>query len=193
VETKQDLPVLPFASAAEWETWLAANHGSTRGLWLKLAKASTGIPSLTYLEALDGALCYGWIDGQKAPYDERYWLQKFTPRRKASRWSQINRDKVAALECQGRMKPPGIAQVDAAKADGRWDAAYASQSTITVPEDLQRELDADPALAASFAALDRVNRYAILYRLHDARRPETRARRFAQYMERLRQGKKIHP
>jgi uncharacterized protein YdeI (YjbR/CyaY-like superfamily) len=193
VETKQDLPVLPFASPTEWEAWLQANHCSTRGLWLKIAKGASGLPTVTHQEALDGALCYGWIDGQRATYDEHYFLQKFTPRRKASRWSQINRDKVNELIRQGRMQPAGIAQVEAAKADGRWDAAYAPQSKLGVPEDLQRELDADPAAAAFFATLRGANRYAILYRLHDAKRPETRARRLAQFIALLRQGEKIYP
>lgn len=193
METKQGLPVIPFATQQEWETWLEAHHGTSKGLWLKLAKQATGIPSPTYDQALEGALCYGWIDGQKAPYDDRYWLQRFTPRTKLSKWSRINRDKVTALIKQGRMQPAGRAQVEAAQQDGRWDAAYEGQRTIDVPADLQAELDRDPTIAAFFAGLSSRNRYAILYRLQDAKKPDTRARRLEQFGTMLKEGRKPYP
>lgn len=192
-ETKQGLPILPFASVADWEAWLAEHHQSAPGVWIKYAKKGTGIPSVELGEALDVALCYGWIDGQRNSIDGTYYAQKYTPRRPKSKWSAINREKVAALIAQGRMQPAGLAAIDAAKADGRWDAAYASPSRIAVPPDLQAELEADPAAAAFFATLTSQNRYAILYRLHDAKRPETRARRLAQFMEMLRRGEKLYP
>jgi uncharacterized protein YdeI (YjbR/CyaY-like superfamily) len=193
VETKQGLLVLSFGRAEEWEDWLEANHAIVTGLWLKIAKKESGITSISYQEALDAALCYGWIDGQKAPYDDRFWLQRFTPRSKKSKWSRINRDKVLELERQGRMKTAGMTQVEAARADGRWADAYEPQSMMTVPEDLRRELDADPEAAAFFAILDRTNRYAILYRLRDAKRPDTRTRRLEQFVQLLREGRKLYP
>jgi uncharacterized protein YdeI (YjbR/CyaY-like superfamily) len=192
-ETKQDLPVIPFVSQREWEAWLEVNHATSKGLWLKIAKQALGIESLNYDQALEGALCYGWIDGQKAPYDVRYWLQRFTPRTKKSKWSRINRDKVTALIKQGRMQPAGLAQVEAAQRDGRWEAAYEGQRTIDVPADLQAELDKDSAVAAFFAVLSSRNRYAILYRLHDAKKPETRARRLEQFVTMLKEGRKPYP
>ncbi len=193
LETKQDLPVLPFASQREWEAWLEANHATAKGLWLKIAKRESGIDSVTYDEAVESALCFGWIDGQKAPYDERFWLQRFTPRGRKSKWSRINRDKATALLAQGRMKPAGRAQVEAAQQDGRWEAAYAAQSEMAVPDDLQAELDKDPAAAAFFASLSSRNRYAILYRLQDAKKPETRARRLEQFVTMLKEGRKVYP
>jgi uncharacterized protein YdeI (YjbR/CyaY-like superfamily) len=193
VEPKDGLPVGAFASPAEWEAWLAEHHASSRGLWVKIAKKETGIPTVTYAQALEGALCYGWIDGQKGALDERFWLQRFTPRGARSRWSRINRDKVGQLIEQGRMRPAGLAQVEQARADGRWDAAYDSPARATVPEDLQRELDRNPAASAFFASLDRINRYAILYRLQDSRSPEARARRLEQFVAMLSEGRKIYP
>ena len=193
MESKQGLPVLPFASQQEWEAWLEANHATAQGLWLKLAKRESGIDSVTYEEAVEGALCYGWIDGLKVAYDDRFWLQRFTPRRPKSRWSRINRDKATALLAQGRMKPAGRAQVEAAQRDGRWEAAYEAQSTMAVPEDLQAELDKDPAAAAFFESLSSRNRYAILYRLADAKKSETRARRLEQFVAMLQEGRKVYP
>ncbi|CAA9412120.1 MAG: hypothetical protein AVDCRST_MAG64-2429 [uncultured Phycisphaerae bacterium] len=189
----QDLPVTAFPTPAAWEAWLATHHASSPGLWLKFAKKDSGIDSVTYPEALDGALCYGWIDGQVKRLDETYYLQRYTPRGPRSKWSKINRGKVAALTAAGRMKPAGLRQVDAAKADGRWDAAYDSPKTATVPDDLRRALDADPRAAAFFAALDGRNRYAILYQLQDARRPDTRARRIAKFVAMLAKGEKLYP
>jgi uncharacterized protein YdeI (YjbR/CyaY-like superfamily) len=190
---KGGLPIIAFASPAEWEAWLAANHDRSRGLWVKFAKKEAGVATVTYAQALDGALCYGWIDGQKGALDERYWLQRFTPRGPRSKWSRINRDNVERMIEQGRMRPAGLAQVERARADGRWEAAYDSQSRATVPADLQRELDRNPAASAFFAGLDRVNRYAILYRLQEARRLETRARRLEQFVAMLSEGRKVYP
>jgi uncharacterized protein YdeI (YjbR/CyaY-like superfamily) len=186
------LPVLPFESADAWEAWLDAHHGESPGVWLQIAKKASGIPTVTYAEALEVALCYGWIDGQKSGYDADYFLQRFTPRRSRSKWSKINVDKVAELTMAGRMRPAGVAQVEAAKADGRWDAAYGGMATTTVPDDLQAALDANPAAADFFAGISRTNRYAVLYRVHDARRPDTRARRIAMIVEMLAEGRTFH-
>jgi uncharacterized protein YdeI (YjbR/CyaY-like superfamily) len=188
-----DLPTLTFASQADWETWLAAQHAVARGVWIKLAKKATGIPSITHAEALECALCYGWIDGQRASFDDAYFLQKFTPRRPRSGWSRVNVEKVTALIADGRMRPAGLREVERAKADGRWGAAYDSQSTIAVPEDLQRELDANPDAQAFFNTLDSRNRYAILYRLQTAKKAETRAARIQKFVAMLAQGQKIYP
>lgn len=187
------LPIIQFASQREWEDWLGENHAASKGVWLKIAKKDAGIDTVFYPEAVDSALCYGWIDGQKGSFDERFWLQRFTPRGRKSKWSRVNRDKATELRKQGRMKPAGLAQVELARQDGRWDAAYEPQSSATVPEDLQRELDKNPAARAFFAGLDSTNRYAILYRLQDAKKPETRARRIETYIAMLNEGKKIHP
>jgi uncharacterized protein YdeI (YjbR/CyaY-like superfamily) len=193
MDSKQGLPIIPFASRQAWADWLAQHHVTSTGLWLKIARKGVDVDTVTYPEALDVALCYGWIDGQKAAFDEQFWLQRFTPRGPRSTWSQVNRDKVADLVKQGRMQPAGLAQVEQAKRDGRWDAAYASARTITVPDDLQTLLDQHPSARAFFATLDSANRYAILYRLQAAKKPETRARRLAQYVAMLDEGKKLHP
>jgi uncharacterized protein YdeI (YjbR/CyaY-like superfamily) len=192
VPPDDDFPQLPFASDAEWEAWLAEHHEGSNGVWIKMAKKSSGITSVAYPEVLDTAICFGWIDGRREALDDRYFLQRFTPRRARSRWSKINREKAEALVACGRMRPAGLAEVERAKADGRWDAAYEGQASIAVPDDLQRELDARPAAAAFFAQLSSQNRYAILYRLHDAKRPETRARRLAQFVAMLEAGETIH-
>jgi uncharacterized protein YdeI (YjbR/CyaY-like superfamily) len=188
-----ELPILPFASGDEWDAWLAENHAGSNGLWVKIAKKASGIPTVAYPEVLDIALSYGWIDGQRNAFNETWFLQKFTPRRARSRWSRINRDKATALIESGRMKAAGLREVERAQADGRWDAAYESQRSIAVPDDLARELDADPAAREFFDGLDSQNRYAILYRLQDAKRPATRARRLAQFVEMLKEGRKLHP
>jgi uncharacterized protein YdeI (YjbR/CyaY-like superfamily) len=190
--TADELPVLRCPDAAAFEAWMEAQHAVAPGVWLEFAKKGTGIPTVTYDEALDIALCFGWIDGQAKSVDETWYRQRFTPRRKRSKWSLRNVEKAAALIEAGRMRPAGLAEVERAKADGRWDAAYPSPSRIEVPPDLQAELDADPQAAEFFATLSGQNRYAILYRLHDAKRPETRARRLAQFMEQLRRGETIH-
>jgi uncharacterized protein YdeI (YjbR/CyaY-like superfamily) len=187
-----DLPTLAFASADDWDAWLAEYHGSSDGLWIKIAKKASGIPTVAYPEVLDVAISYGWIDGQRRALDDTWFLQKFTPRRARSRWSKINRDRALALIDAGRMKPAGHREVERARADGRWDAAYASPRNITVPDDLRKELDADPRARAFFEGLDSQNRYAILYRLQDAKRPETRARRLAQFVAMLKERKTIH-
>jgi uncharacterized protein YdeI (YjbR/CyaY-like superfamily) len=175
-----EAPPIGFASQAAWEEWLEANHAESLGVWLKIAKKASGIETVTHAEALEIALCFGWIDGQRKVLDETHFLQRFTPRTRKSTWSRINRESAERLIVAGRMRPAGLAAVEAARADGRWETAYEPQSTATVPEDLQRELDARPRAAAFFAALDSRNRYAILYRLEDAKKPETRARRLEQ-------------
>jgi uncharacterized protein YdeI (YjbR/CyaY-like superfamily) len=192
VSADDGLPTIPFASAAEWEAWLEANHASAAGVWIKMAKKDTGIESVRYPEVLESALCFGWIDGRREALDERYFLQRYTPRRARSRWSRINREKAQLLIEEGRMRPSGLAEVERAQDDGRWAAAYAGQKSITVPDDLQRELDARPQAKAFFAGLNSQNRYAILYRLQDAKKPETRARRLAQFVAMLEAGETIY-
>ena len=187
------LPTLPFATQQDWEAWLDTHHADTAGVWLKLAKAGAGVPSITYAQALEVALCYGWIDGQKASFDEQYWLQKFTPRRSKSVWSQVNCAKATELIAAGRMREAGLRQVEVARADGRWDAAYAGQRTIEIPPDFQAELDAHPAAQAFFATLNSANRYAFLWRIHTAKKPETRAARIRQFIEMLERGEQLHP
>ncbi|HEY4427781.1 MAG TPA: YdeI/OmpD-associated family protein [Solirubrobacteraceae bacterium] len=157
-----------------------------------IAKKGSTVQSITYAEAIEVALCFGWIDGQKARHDDQYWLQRFTPRSTRSRWSEINREKVELLTSARRMRAAGLAEVQRAKADGRWDAAYKGQRTASIPEDLQRELDRDQDASAAFAELDARNRYSIIWRINDAKRPETRHRRIAQYVEMLRRGERIH-
>jgi uncharacterized protein YdeI (YjbR/CyaY-like superfamily) len=187
-----DLPTLLFATAADLEAWLEENFDKSDGLWLKIAKKGALEPSVTYAEALGLALCFGWIDSQKRGYDEEHFLQRFTPRRPRGRWSRINRDKAEELIAAGAMRPAGLAEVDAAKADGRWEAAYEGQRTAKVPDDLQRELDANEAAREFFASLDGANRYAIVYRLNEAKKPETRERRLRKFVAMLERGEKIH-
>ena len=193
METKNGLPILPFASQEDWEKWLDEHHRTSKGLWLKIAKKGSGIDSVDYAEALDVALCHGWIDGQKGAFDDTFWLQKFTPRGPRSKWSKINVDKALALIESGRMKPAGLAEIEKARSDGRWEQAYDSQSRATVPEDLQRELDRNPEAAEFFATLNSVNRYAVLYRIHEAKKPETRARRIEKFIAMLNRKEKLHP
>jgi uncharacterized protein YdeI (YjbR/CyaY-like superfamily) len=188
-----DIPTLAFENQREWETWLDAHHADTPAVWLRFAKKESGAVSITYAEAVEGALCYGWIDGQAAPVDDRYWRQRFTPRRAKSVWSRVNREKATALIAAGRMRPAGLWQVEQARADGRWDAAYDGQRAMAVPDDLQRALDAQPEAAARFATLDSRNRYAVLYRIHTAKKPETRAARIEKYVAMLADGRKIYP
>jgi uncharacterized protein YdeI (YjbR/CyaY-like superfamily) len=187
-----ELPVVAFPSRAEWEAWLSEAHESSPGVWLKFAKKASGIESVYYPEALEVALSYGWIDGQTAKVDDDYYLQRFTPRTKRSKWSKINCEKAEQLIADGAMQPAGLRAVEAARADGRWDAAYDSPKTATVPEDLQRELDRNERARAFFATLDSQNRYAILYRIQDCKGPETRARRIAQFVAMLEAGEKVH-
>ncbi len=193
VTVKPELLILPFASREAWEVWLAEEHATSDGLWLKIAKKGSGIETVTFAEALDVALCYGWIDSQRAGFDGRFFLQWFTPRKPRSKWSQVNREKVAGLIEAGRMRPAGLREVERAKADGRWDAAYEPQSAATVPDDLRLELEGNEGAREFFETLDKANRYAILFRIQDAKKPETRARRIAKYIEMLAEGKKLHP
>jgi uncharacterized protein YdeI (YjbR/CyaY-like superfamily) len=186
-----DLPILLFADAAGLEAWLEEN-GAEGGLWLKIAKKGSGARSVDYAEALEVALCFGWIDSQKRGFDERFFLQRFTPRRPRGRWSRINREKAEALIEAGRMRPAGAAEIAAAKADGRWAAAYEGQRTAKVPDDLRRELDARPAAREFFDELNSANRYAIVYRLNDAKKPETRERRLRKFVAMLERGERIH-
>ena len=185
--------MIPFASSEAWEAWLEENHATSDGLRIMLAKKGSGLETVSVAEAIEVALCYGWIDSQAEGFDERYWLLRFTPRRPRSKWSKRNRDKATRLIQEGRMKPAGLREVERAMSDGRWDAAYDSPSTATVPEDLQRELDRNEEAKNFFATLDSQNRYAILYRIQDAKKPETRARRIEKYITMLREGRKLHP
>ena len=193
MSAKPDAPIIAFASQDAWRDWLDEHQADQGGLWLKLAKAASGIATVTYAEALDVALCYGWIDGQKRPFDGDYWLQRFTPRRPRSKWSQVNTRKVEALIEADRMQPAGLREIERAKADGRWDAAYAAQSTATVPEDLQAALEANAAALAFFSTLNSANRYAILYRVQDAKRPVTRTKRIADFVQMLSEERKLYP
>jgi uncharacterized protein YdeI (YjbR/CyaY-like superfamily) len=191
-EARGGLPVLAFRDAAAWEKWLSRNHAKAAGVWLKLAKAGSGTASVNYPDALDVALCHGWIDGQKAG-GEDHWLQKFTPRGKRSLWSKRNRERVAALRAAGRMKPAGEAEVERAQADGRWEAAYDSPKNATVPADFAAALAKSKRAAAAFAALNGTNRYAVLWRIQTAKKPETRAKRIRDLTEMLARGEKPHP
>ena len=187
-----DLPVLAFRKAADWAAWLKEHPGAP-GLWLKIAKKESGTASITYPEAVEQALAWGWIDGQKKPLDAGAWLQKFTPRTARSPWSKINCAKAEALIAEGKMRPAGLREVERAKADGRWEQAYASQSKAEVPPDLATALAANARAARFFETLESHNRYAILYRVHTAKRPETRAARIAQFVRMLADHETLHP
>ena len=189
---KDGKPILQLASQADWEAWLDAEHARSDGVWLKFAKKGSGVQTVVYAEALEVALCYGWIDSQVARLDERFYLQKFTPRRARSKWSQVNREKVEELTKQGRLKPAGLEQVELAKADGRWEAAYASPANVEVPDDLRARLDASPKAAEFWEKLNRSNRFAITYQLGDAKKPETRARRLEKFVRMLERGEKLY-
>lgn len=186
-----DLPVLAFADAAAFERWLETPPAKT-GLWLKIAKKGTGVVTVNYAQALDVALCHGWIDAQKRSLDETYFLQRFVPRRPRGLWSQINIGKCEELIAQGRMRAGGQREIDAAKADGRWAAAYASSSKIEMPDDLAAALAKSAKARAFFEGLDAANRYAVLWRVHTAKKPETRAARIVKLVEMLARGEKIH-
>jgi uncharacterized protein YdeI (YjbR/CyaY-like superfamily) len=189
---KDGLAVIPFTTPAELEAWLETHHAASPGIWLKLAKKGSGVPSINWEEAVEAALCFGWIDGQRQSRDATYFLQRLTPRSKRSIWSKVNTEKVAALIASDRMRLAGLAEVDRAKADGRWETAYAAQSKAEVPEDLQAFLDAHPDAAAFFATLTSQNRFAFLFRLHNAKKPETRARRFAEFTRMLSAGETFY-
>jgi uncharacterized protein YdeI (YjbR/CyaY-like superfamily) len=180
-----DLPVRLFKDQSAWEKWLSANHANSPGIWMRIAKKDSGVRSANYQEALDVALCYGWIDGRKESYDETSWLQRFTPRGPRSMWSKINTGKAQALIDAGRMRPPGLAAIEAAKADGRWESAYQPSSTTEVPPELQAALDKSPKAKAFFETLRGVNRYAIIFRVTTAKKPETRAKRVAEFIAAL--------
>jgi uncharacterized protein YdeI (YjbR/CyaY-like superfamily) len=192
IKPAPELTIVQCADDAEWEAWLEANHAESPGVWVKIAKKGSGTTTVAYPEVLDTAICFGWIDGQRKPLDETFFLQRFTPRGPRSKWSQINRGKAEALTAAGRMRDAGHAQVKAARSDGRWDAAYEPQSRATVPDDLQRALDAEPTARAFFETLTGVRRYAFLYRLHNVKTPEARERRIATYIELLREGKTLN-
>lgn len=193
MQNADNLPVIPFATQRDWGEWLREHHADPAGIWLKLAKKGNGIASITYAEALEEALCYGWIDAKKVSFDDQYWLQKFTPRRPRSIWSKVNCDKVTALIAEGRMQPAGMQQVERAKADGRWDAAYDAQGKATIPADLQSELDKNPQAKEFFDTLDSRNRYAILFRVQTARKADTRTARIQKFIEMLAKNEKIYP
>ncbi len=187
-----DYPTLAFKTQKAFETWLAKNHAKAPGVWLQLAKKDSGVKSITYAEAVEASLCYGWIDGQSKRIDDTAWLQKYTPRGRKSIWSKINIGKVEALIQAGRMQPAGLAAVEAAKKDDRWEAAYDSPSKAGVPPDLQAALDANPKAKTFFATLNSTNRYAILFRTQTAKKPETRAKRIKQFVEMLEKGEKLY-
>ena len=190
--TDNEIPTLLFSKQKDWADWLRKNHAKSSGVWLKLAKKNSGIQSVSYAEALETALCYGWIDGQKKSYDESFWLQKFTPRGAKSIWSKINKAKAGELIKSGRMKPAGLNAVERAKQDGRWDAAYDSPSVSTVPPDFQARLNKSAKAKAFFATLNSANRYAILFRIQTAKKAETRARKIEQFIEMLERKEKLH-
>jgi uncharacterized protein YdeI (YjbR/CyaY-like superfamily) len=188
-----ELPVLSFASAAAWERWLARNHERSQGVWIAIAKQGSAIKSVRYPHVLELAICFGWIDGRRRALDEHRFLQRSTPRRPRGRWSRLNRELAERMIEAGAMRPAGLVEVQRARADGRWSSAYEPQSAATVPPDLQAALDASAAAASAFAALSSQNRYAILYRLGEAKRAQTRARRLAKFVTMLQDGETIHP
>jgi uncharacterized protein YdeI (YjbR/CyaY-like superfamily) len=192
-KAKRDLPIIAFKSQQPWEAWLASQSAHSRGLWLKLAKKSSGITSISRQEAIDAALCHGWIDGQLDAFDDEFWLIRFTPRQSTSKWSEKNRTRALELVKLKRMRPAGLREIDRAKKDGRWDAAYAPQSTAEVPDDLRAALSKNKGAKSFFETLDGANRFAILYRVHNAKKPETRTARIEKFIAMLAEGKTIHP
>ena len=188
----ETLPIRHFEQQEDWADWLAENHGASPGLWLRLAKKGADVPSVSYDEAIEVALCFGWIDGQKKALDGQFWLQKFTRRSDKSVWSKINKDKALALIKAGKMKPSGLLQVERAKSDGRWDAAYDSAGKAGVPSDFQAALDGNTRARNFFETLDSRNRYAILFRIQTARKAETRVKKIAQFVQMLARHEKIH-
>ncbi len=190
--SKADLPVLEFPDRGAWDAWLAENHDASAGVWLKVAKKGAPRPTVTYAQALEEAIRYGWIDGQKRGFDEHFWLQRFTARGPRSKWSQVNRQKAGELIEQGRMHPAGLAQVEAAQRDGRWESAYEPQSAATVPPDFQEALERHPAARLFFETLTGARRYGFLYRLHHVTKPQARAKRIENYIALLSDGKTLH-
>ena len=193
MDPKPGDPLQFFATPADFERWLDKHHASATVVWIKMAKKKSGLPSITWTEAVDVALCYGWIDGQSKSLGETYSLQRFTPRGKQSRWSKLNRERVARLTKAGRMQPAGIAEVRRAKADGRWAAAYDSAANARVPDDLAKALAKSAKAKKFFDSLSATNRFSILYRLQTAKKPETRARRLEKFIEMLNKGEKVQP
>ena len=191
-EERAGLPIIAFADADALDNWFEREARNSRGLWIKFAKAGSGIASVTKAQAIDAALCHGWIDGQLDKYDEQHWLVRFTPRKARSKWSQVNRKRATELLDEGRIRPPGLAQIEAAKSDGRWEAAYAPASRAEVPADLQAALDKNPSAAAFFATLTGANRYAILYRIGAVKKPETRARKISHFIAMLERRETVH-
>jgi uncharacterized protein YdeI (YjbR/CyaY-like superfamily) len=192
-KASRDLPVIAFGSQQAFDVWLKSQPVDCPGLWLKVAKKSSGIASISRAEAVDSALCHGWIDGQLDSFDGNYWLIRFTPRQPASKWSEINRARAQELVALGRMRAAGLKEMERAKQDGRWDAAYAAQSTAQVPDDLARALAKSKKAKAFFETLDSKNRFAILYRVQSAKKPETRAARIEKFVAMLVEGKTLHP
>ena len=192
-KAKPDLPILAFCSLADWEVWLETNNGVSQGIWLQFFKKGSGTPTVVYAEALDGALCYGWIDGQLRRGDEKFYLLRFTPRRKHSTWSKRNIDHITRLEKSGKMRPPGWKAIEDAKADGRWENAYDSQSNMKVPPELIQSLSGDPGSLTFFESLDKANKYAIVWRIQSAKTDKIREKRMKVILEMLARGEKIHP
>jgi len=191
-EVRSGLPILAFVNLAAFDRWLSGQPRETKGAWIKFAKKDSGIASVTRAEAIDSALCYGWIDGQLDKYDVHCWLIRFTPRKSRSKWSEVNRTRALELIAAGRMQTAGLAEIEAAKADGRWEAAYAPASKAKPPPDLQEALDATPKAAAFFTTLTGANRYAIIYRIGAVKKAETRARKIAEFVAMLERGETIH-
>jgi uncharacterized protein YdeI (YjbR/CyaY-like superfamily) len=187
-----DLPVKEFKTQAAWEKWLEKNHDRSQGVWMRFYKKASGVKSMNYDQALDGALCYGWIDGQTNKYDDDSWVQRFTPRRARSLWSKRNIGHVDRLTKAGKMRAAGQAQIDAAKADGRWDIAYDSHSTMEIPEDFLKALGKNKKALAFFESLNKNNKFSIAYRLQTAKKPETREKRMKQILEMMKNGEKFH-
>ncbi len=187
-----ELPVKSFSSARQWASWLRKNHDTAPGIWLRLFKKDSGVVALTYAEALDEALCYGWIDGQVKKHDEASWIQKFTPRTRRSLWSRRNVERADKLVAEGRMQPAGLQAIEAAKADGRWTQAYDSPKNMTLPEDFLKALAKDKKAYAFFETLNKANRYAIAWRLQTAKKPETREKRMKNILEMMSRGEKFH-
>lgn len=192
LETFKDQPVLAFASAADWRAWLDRHHAESSGFYMRLYKKGSGMPTVTYAEALDEALCYGWIDAVKNSYNAESWLQKFTPRKARSKWSKVNREHVARLIEAGKMQPAGLAAVEEAKRNGQWEAAYDSPANMAVPEDLQAMLSAHPEAKAFFEGLNKTHRYSFLYRIQTAKKPETRAKWLAWTLDMLKRQETVH-
>lgn len=193
MDPKPDDPLEFFAKPADFESWLREHHAKASCIWVKYAKKKSGIPSIDWNEAVDVALCFGWIDGQAKALDNTYAIQRFTPRGRRSKWSKLNRDRVARLMKAGRMQPAGVAEVERAKADGRWDSAYDSPANARVPDDLAAALAKSAMAKKFFDSLSATNRYAILYRLQEAKKPETRVRRLEKFVAMLKKGEKLHP